>query len=228
MRCLQITSGWLSTVFLDDLRTELGRQMRWSLAASQELAGAPSAFCIVQAAFSPPCPDHQIRLHTHYLSPYNEEMKHNRKSALTSNLLLAGRQWRKLCEAALAKHDISEARAAALVWVHRLGGGVRQVTLANHIGIDGTSLVRLLDQLSAADLVVRRDDPSDRRANTIWLTAEGERLAGRIERILTELRDHVLRDVSPAEVAAALKVLDAINRASGAEQYEPQRPETVE
>jgi len=152
---------------------------------------------------------------------------HNPTFTLTSNLLLSGRQWRKLCEAVLAAHGISQARAAVLVWAHRLGDGVRQVTLANHIGIEGTSLVRLLDQLSAADLLLRRDDPSDRRANAIWLTAEGARLAGKIEQILTELRDRVLRDVSPAEIAAALKVMDAINRASNIEPEEAQLPETV-
>lgn len=154
-------------------------------------------------------------------------MKVNRKTALTSALLQGGRQWRKLAENALAQHDISEARAAVLVWVHRLGGGVRQIALANHIGIDGTSLVRLIDQLSGADLVVRRSDPHDRRANTIWLTEDGERLADRIEQILTGLRDHVLRDVTPSEVEAALKVLDAINSAACADEPELQPAGTV-
>lgn len=125
----------------------------------------------------------------------------------------------------MARHDISEARAAALVWARRLRGGVRQVVLASHIGIEGTSLVRLLDQLSASGLVVRRDDLNDRRAKTIWLTAEGERLADRIEEILTELRDHILRDVSPSEIEAALKVLEAISDASSADQDDPPRSE---
>jgi len=126
----------------------------------------------------------------------------------------AGRQWRRLAQEALDAHGISEARAAPLVWVSRMGGGVRQVELASRIGIEGTSLVRLLDQLSAAGLVERRSDPEDRRAKTIWLTDEGERLAERVERVLVELRDRVLSDVKQSDVEAALRVFQAINRAS--------------
>ncbi len=134
-------------------------------------------------------------------------------SLVTSGLLHAGRQWRRLAQEALAAHDISEARAAPLVWLSRLGGGVRQVALATQVGIEGTSLVRLLDQLCAAGLVVRKDDPDDRRAKTLWLTEEGERLAGHIEQLLAELRTRVLADVSQADIDATLRVFRAIDRA---------------
>jgi MarR family transcriptional regulator for hemolysin len=133
---------------------------------------------------------------------------------LTSTLMQAGRQWRRLAQEALDAYGISEARAAPLVWVSRMGGSVRQVELASRTGIEGTSLVRLLDQLSAAGLVERRSDPEDRRAKTIWLTDEGERLAERVERVLVELRDRVLSDVKQSDVEAALRVFQAINRAS--------------
>ncbi|MDB5412927.1 MAG: transcriptional regulator, MarR family [Rubritepida sp.] len=128
---------------------------------------------------------------------------------VTADLLQAGRQWKRLAQEALAAHGISEARAAPLIWVGRLGGGVRQVTLAAHVGIEGTSLVRLLDQLSAAGLLERRDDPEDRRAKTIWLTPEGEKLAERIEQVLTDLRERVLHGVSDADIAAARRVFAA-------------------
>ena len=136
---------------------------------------------------------------------------------LTSNLMLAGRQWRRLAEAALAAHGISEARAAPLVWLARLGDGVNQVTLASHIGIEGTSLVRLLDQLGAAGLIERRDAPGDRRAKTIWLTEAGRAMAERIEQMLTGLRDRVLQQVSAEDVRGALRVFQAIQDADAAE-----------
>lgn len=133
---------------------------------------------------------------------------------LTSTLLLAGRQWRRLVAEALAADGISEARAAPLVWLGRLGGGVNQVTLAAHIGIEGTSLVRQLDQLSAAGLIERRDDPEDRRAKTLWLTAEGAALTARIEAVLTTLRARVFREVSEAELQGAFRVFRAIEEAA--------------
>jgi MarR family transcriptional regulator for hemolysin len=140
---------------------------------------------------------------------------------LTSGLLQAGRQWRRLAEAALAADDISEACASPLVWLRRLGGGVRQVTLAAHVGIEGTSLVRLLDQLCDAGLVVRRDDPEDRRAKTLWLTAEGEQLAERIERAIARLRSRIFAEISEADVEATLRVLEALEHAHTRLQQNP-------
>ena len=143
---------------------------------------------------------------------------------LTSTLLQAGRQWRRLAHGVLADHGISEARGAILLWLHRLGGGVRQVTLAAHVGIEGTSIVRLLDQLSALGLLERRSDPGDRRANTLWLTEAGEKLVAKIERSLEDLRARVLHDVGDADIAATLRVFEAIERA-GERARNPSSPE---
>lgn len=132
---------------------------------------------------------------------------------VTASLLQAGRQWRRLAQEVLVAHDISDAQASPLIHLGRLGNGVRQVTLAGHVGIEGPSLVRLLDQLEAAGLLERRDDPEDRRAKTLWLTPEGRRLVQRIERVLKQLRDKVLREVSDEEIAAALRVFQAIEAA---------------
>lgn len=136
------------------------------------------------------------------------------RQTLTASLLQAGRQWRRLAEQQLVPHCISEARGGVLVTISRLGGGVRQVTLAANIGIEGTSLVRLLDQLGEAGLIERRDDPDDRRAKTIWLTTEGERLARLVEEELRILRRRVLRDLPAEDIQATLRVFDAIQRAS--------------
>jgi MarR family transcriptional regulator for hemolysin len=129
----------------------------------------------------------------------------------TANLLSTGRQWRRAVDLALSSHGISEAAAAPLLWIGRLGGGVRQVALANYVGIEGPSLVRLLDQLEALGLVVRKDDPTDRRAKGLWLTAEGEVLAARMEETLDELRGRILANVDKADIEAAIRVLQAFD-----------------
>ncbi|NLS19966.1 MarR family transcriptional regulator [Rhizobium sp. P40RR-XXII] len=127
----------------------------------------------------------------------------------TANLLTTGRQWRRVVDLALSSYGISEAAAAPLLWIGRLGGGVRQVVLATYVGIEGPSLVRLLDQLESMDLVIRKDDPTDRRAKGLWLTAEGEMLASRMEDALDELRGKILANVDPADIEAAVRVLKA-------------------
>jgi len=130
--------------------------------------------------------------------------------AITGQLMLAGRQWRQISQASVTAHGISAAAAAPLLFIRRLGGGVRQVTLADYVGVEGATLVRLVDQLSAAGLVRREVDPSDRRANVLSLTEAGERMAGQIEVELTQLRARVFANVSEADMAATLRVLDAL------------------
>jgi MarR family transcriptional regulator for hemolysin len=129
----------------------------------------------------------------------------------TASLLSTGRQWRRAVDLVLSSHGLSEAAAAPVLWIGRLGGGVRQVVLANHIGIEGPSLVRLLDQLETLKLVVRRDDPTDRRAKGLWLTEEGETLAARMEDVLDMLRGRILQDVAEADLEAAIRVLQAFD-----------------
>lgn len=132
--------------------------------------------------------------------------------SLTSMLLHAGRQWRRISGDALGGYGVSQAAASPLLMIGRLGGGVRQVALAEHVGIESASLVRLLDQLCAASLVRREEDAGDRRAKTLHLTDAGTDLVARIEARLDALRGQVLRDVSEADLEAGLRVFEAINR----------------
>ncbi|MBO9197882.1 MarR family transcriptional regulator [Rhizobium sp. 16-449-1b] len=139
----------------------------------------------------------------------------SRRAAVTSSMLQAGSIWKRMAEKALAEDGISASRANLLLLVNRSGGGVRQVQLADSLGLASQSLVRLLDELTASGHIERRDDPDDRRAKTIWLTRDGQELADRVERVIASLRDRVLRNVEDADIEAAYRVLDAIVRASG-------------
>lgn len=130
-------------------------------------------------------------------------------------LIHVARAWRAAADAAFAEYGLSSATGDALLYIHRLGGGMRQNTLARHMGIEGPSLVRLLDQLCAAGLVLRCDDPDDRRAKTLALTAKGRAIIVRLESVLDEMRNRVLAKVSDQDVAATLRVLEAIAEATG-------------
>src|SRR5579862_6177534 len=92
---------------------------------------------------------------------------------MTRDLLLAGRLWRKVARHVAAQHGVSEAASAPLIWIERLGENVRQTALAEAIGIEGASLVRLMDELEASGLITRETNPSDRRANAVKLTERG-------------------------------------------------------
>jgi MarR family transcriptional regulator, transcriptional regulator for hemolysin len=128
------------------------------------------------------------------------------KRSATSALLQGAILWRRLAERALVAEGISAARADVLIWIGRLGGGLRQVQLADAIGYSSNALVRLLDELSAANLIERRVDGSDRRANLIWLTSEGKEVAAKVENILDRLRDDILSEAAADDLQAIVRV----------------------
>jgi MarR family transcriptional regulator for hemolysin len=131
------------------------------------------------------------------------------RQSVSSALVIAARQWRRTSHGVIAAYNVSEACATPLLIAARLDAPVRQVALAELTGIEGPSLVRLLDQLCAANLVRRDEDPDDRRAKIISLTDEGRSVTAKIEKELIGLRAGVLNDVSREDLEATLRVFAA-------------------
>jgi MarR family transcriptional regulator for hemolysin len=130
---------------------------------------------------------------------------------LTRGMLRIARIYRKEVNRSLTAYGISDAQAVPVLHIARFGGGIRQTMLAEEIGIEGPSLVRLLDQLCLHGLVERHDDSRDRRAKTLHLTAAGEALAVRVEAALQELRGRLLAPVSDSALEATLATLAALD-----------------
>lgn len=133
---------------------------------------------------------------------------------LTRNLLLAGRQWRKIAREVAAQHGVSEAASAPLLWIERLGSDVRQNVLADAVGIEGASLVRLLDELQANGLITREPDPTDRRANAVNLTDAGWAVVREVNDALNALRLSVFGELPRKDIEAVLRVFAAIETAA--------------
>ena len=69
-------------------------------------------------------------------------------------------------------HGMAMARLGALFYIsHR---GASDVTgLGDHMGVTSAAASQVLDRLVEAGLVVRREDPDDRRAKRVELTGQG-------------------------------------------------------
>ncbi|HVY51208.1 MAG TPA: MarR family transcriptional regulator [Devosia sp.] len=137
---------------------------------------------------------------------------------LTRDLLLAGRLWRKMARQAASEHGVSEAASSPLLWIARLGDDVRQTVLADAVGIEGASLVRLLDELQASGLITRRPDPNDRRANAVNLTDKGRQVVAEVSQVLTALRLRIFADVPREDVETAIRIFKTIEAAANAPQ----------
>jgi len=132
---------------------------------------------------------------------------------ISSGMVVASRHWRRICQSTLVSFGISEACAVPLLMIGRLGEGVRQVTVAHAAGMESPSLVRLLDQLCSAGYVCRSEDPQDRRAKCLSLTAAGRELVQSVEAELVRLRREVLEGIEQADLEAAMRVIRAFESA---------------
>jgi MarR family transcriptional regulator, transcriptional regulator for hemolysin len=123
------------------------------------------------------------------------------------------RAWRRAVDRNLQPFGLTEATWLPLLRVARAAAPMRQKDLAAALSLDGSSVVRLLDELEAAGLIERREDEGDRRAKSIVLTARGRALVVKVERSARKVRREALRELSDAELALLSEALARIARA---------------
>jgi len=134
------------------------------------------------------------------------------RSEIGPLILALARAWRREGDKALAQHGLSWATAIPLSVLSRRGKSVRQGVLAEEMGIEGPSLVRLIDLLQGDELVVRREDGGDRRAKTLHLTPRGEAKAEEINRVLRRVRASLLKNIDEEALATTFETLQQIVR----------------
>lgn len=125
---------------------------------------------------------------------------------------LLARRWRRSIDARLSTAGLTDATWIPLVHLKESGGGITQKDLAARVGVDGSSLVRVLDILAREGLIERRCDETDGRANLIHLTPEGESRVGEIRRELGTAEAAILSELSDREIAAMLDHFQTIDR----------------
>lgn len=132
------------------------------------------------------------------------------KRLLGVQLVGLGRRWRKTLDTQLAAEGLSDAVWTPLVHLLHLGDGISQTELAAAVGLDGSSLVRLLDALVAQGLVERQAHASDRRIKLVHLTTAGKRTARSIQQRLAAIEDTLLADLDDATAHTLLQAFGQI------------------
>jgi DNA-binding MarR family transcriptional regulator len=88
--------------------------------------------------------------------------------------------------------------------------GLSQVDLAELLELQPISLVRLLDRLVQHGLLERRQDPRDRRANRLFLTASGRQLVDDLDSLRDAIATDVLQNIPDGAIETSLKTLGYI------------------
>lgn len=135
------------------------------------------------------------------------------RSTFGALLAQTARQWRRAADLRLQPFDLTEATWLPLVRIARAPAPMRQKELAASLSLDGSSVVRLLDNLETAGLIKRREEANDRRAKVIVLTARGRAVADQVEAVARRVREDALAGLSDADIETAFRVLDHVSRA---------------
>ena len=127
---------------------------------------------------------------------------------LTRKIMRFARRWRAIANEHLSRIGHTQARWEALYWIAVSRGGATQRELAECVGIEEPTLVRMLHRLEQEGLVERRASQADRRTKTIVLTKAAEPHLKTMSDVIDKLREDVLRNIKAEEITMCVDVLD--------------------
>lgn len=122
------------------------------------------------------------------------------------------RSYKAVCDKIAAQFGLTQAIAWPIVAISRLGDGIRPGVIADAVGIEPSSVVRLIDQLVEADLIERRDDENDRRAKRLYLTEKGKEKVEGLENVLIPLRRQLLHGLTDHDLDVCMHVFNTLGK----------------
>jgi MarR family transcriptional regulator for hemolysin len=134
----------------------------------------------------------------------------DKKLRLTRRVLFLSRRWLNMIDGELRATGDSHARWITLLWVGMMGGRHKIGELADQIGVELPTLVRLLNRLEREGLVERRALGGSNRAKAVVLTPKGRRLSTTMNGIVDRVRCEFLQGVNEKQLNEALDLLDGL------------------
>lgn len=132
-----------------------------------------------------------------------------------SRFAMTARLWRRALDQRLAAAGVTDASWAPLIRMDEAGDGLSQKQLAARVGLDGSTLVRLIDRLEAKGQVERRADIDDRRTKRLFLTPAGREAVQVLRGHVQQIEADMLVDLADDQIEAVLNALELIRERLG-------------
>jgi MarR family transcriptional regulator for hemolysin len=124
----------------------------------------------------------------------------------------------------LAPQGITFRQAQVIGWLV-LTGELSQGELVKRMMIEPPTLVRLLDRMEAAGLIVRVGDPSDRRRRIVQLTEAAGPIWSQIAATLRAVRQTAAQGLTPEEQSQLMQLLRKVQ--ANLDGNRPARPKAA-
>ena len=128
----------------------------------------------------------------------------------SSALHTTARAWRQALDTRLKDLGVSQAGWMTIAMVAKADAELSQKQLADLLGVEGPTIVAMVDRLVTAGLVLRAPSPLDRRVKLIRLTDAGQALYGKVKQRADQFRSALLSDVDQATLLAATTLLEQL------------------
>jgi MarR family transcriptional regulator, transcriptional regulator for hemolysin len=129
---------------------------------------------------------------------------------LIRRILFLSRRWRTKVDEELRNAGQSHARWITLVWIKILDGKANHRELAERVGVELPTLIRLLNRLEEEGLVERTAAPSGGRAKAVLLTASGSQVLDQINALTEGVQASFFVGLDQGEIDACAGFLDAV------------------
>ncbi|MFG2077106.1 MarR family winged helix-turn-helix transcriptional regulator [Nonomuraea maritima] len=141
-------------------------------------------------------------------------------AVLTGSRLLVGIAARSLASVQ-DRVTLPQFRMLVVLSAH---GETKLVTMADLLGVNSSTAMRMADRLVAAGLIVREVNPHNRRENLMRLTAEGRGLVDEVTARRREEIAAVVARMPPEERRALVSAMTAFTCAGGEPEAGPSHP----
>ncbi|WP_139997072.1 MarR family winged helix-turn-helix transcriptional regulator [Paenibacillus paridis] len=118
---------------------------------------------------------------------------------------------KKVLSRALLPYDITPEQYGVLSRLFRKDG-ISQKQLSELIVRDQTSIGKVLDKLERKELIVRQDDPTDRRAFLLYLTTKGRELAELLVSHVEAIHAKASEGIAEEDIDVFVKVINQLYR----------------
>lgn len=117
-------------------------------------------------------------------------------------LMVVSRTWRNVMDVRLGELGLTDATWVPLFHLHAAGEPLTLKQLAQRVGLDSSTLVRVVDLLEARGWVVRETDAHDRRSKSLSLTAQGLNMVGDVRAKLQQVENQLLEGMDASTIEA--------------------------
>jgi len=120
------------------------------------------------------------------------------------------RSWRQAVDRKLKYLGVSQASWMTIAIAAKARSPLSQSELADKLGVEGATMVAMIDRLVKAGLVMREASTTDRRVKRVLLTPAGVKIYDKVKAEAVALRKELLADTDQKKLLIATELLEGL------------------